>query len=154
MAKATFAAGCFWGVEESFRQVQGVTATRVGYLGGSTDNPTYKQVCAGNTGHAEAVEVEFNPDEASYETLLALFWTLHNPTTLNRQGPDRGSQYRSAVFTHDDEQHATATKSKEAAQANFSEPIVTEIAAAPTFWIAEEYHQQYLAKQGGGSCHT
>ena len=150
---ATFAAGCFWGVEATFRQLKGVKSTRVGYIGGQVDQPTYKQVCTDTTGHAEAVEVTYDPKAIAYKDLLEVFWENHNPTTLNQQGPDYGSQYRSAIFYHSPEQEAEATRSREAAQAHFSRPIVTEIVAAPEFWPAEEYHQQYLEKRGLASCH-
>lgn len=155
MAKATFAAGCFWGVEEAFRQTPGVLETTVGYTGGQLDHPTYEQVCSDRTGHAEAVEVRFDPDRISYARLLEMFWSLHNPTTLNRQGPDVGSQYRSAVFYHDDQQReqAEAMKRRLDESGVFGRPIVTEITPASTFWPAEDYHQQYVHKRGGGSCH-
>ena len=152
MAKATFGAGCFWGVEASFRRVKGVTETAVGYAGGRTDNPTYRQVCSHTTGHAEAVQVEFDPEQVSYDKLLDAFWELHDPTQLNRQGPDVGDQYRSAIFFHSPEQETKAKASKEAAQARFKRPIVTEITPAPEFWPAEDYHQQYLQKRGLASC--
>jgi peptide-methionine (S)-S-oxide reductase len=153
--KATFAAGCFWGVEAAFRSVPGVTATRVGYTGGHTTNPTYRDACGHETGHAEAVEVEFDPTQVSYEDLLGVFWSMHNPTTPNRQGPDIGSQYRSAIFVQDDEQRRLAKASKEAGQSRFAAPIVTEITPAPEFWEAEVYHQQYYEKRGmAASCHT
>ena len=154
MNKATFAAGCFWGVEETFRQIEGVTSTAVGYIGGSLENPSYEQVCRGSTGHAEAVQVDFDPDRVSYEELLEIFWKIHDPTTLNRQGPDHGSQYRSAVFFHDREQQQTALASKEKLQESGRYPglIVTEITSASMFFRAEEYHQQYLANRGGGGC--
>ncbi|MGA8870173.1 MAG: peptide-methionine (S)-S-oxide reductase MsrA [Candidatus Acidiferrales bacterium] len=155
MAKATFAAGCFWGVEDAFRQVKGVTSTTVGYIGGTTKNPTYKEVCTDRTGHAEAVEVEFDPNQVSYRELLALFFQSHDPTTLNRQGPDFGSQYRSAIFFHDAEQEKEAREAKAALEKAgiFKRPIVTQIAAAPEFYRAEDYHQQYFEKQGIRSCH-
>ncbi|HXQ26395.1 MAG TPA: peptide-methionine (S)-S-oxide reductase MsrA [Candidatus Acidoferrales bacterium] len=155
MAKATFAAGCFWGVEDAFRQVKGVTSTAVGYTGGNTKNPTYKEVCGDRTGHAEAVEVEFNPDQVSYRELLAVFFQSHDPTQLNRQGPDYGSQYRSAIFFHDAEQEAAARDSQAALEkaAIFKRPIVTQIVPAPEFYRAEEYHQQYFEKQGIRACH-
>jgi peptide-methionine (S)-S-oxide reductase len=155
MATATFGAGCFWGVEEAFRKTPGVVETAVGYAGGAVDHPTYKQVCTDQTGHAEVVQVEFDPARVSFRQLLELFWKLHDPTTLNRQGPDRGSQYRSAVFYHDDDQRdeATALKQKLDEAGAFPRPIVTEITPAATFWRAEEYHQQYVQKNGGGSCH-
>ncbi len=154
MYKATFAAGCFWGVEETFRQVEGVTSTAVGYIGGSLENPSYEQVCRGSTGHAEAVQIDFDPDRVSYEELLEVFWKIHDPTTLNRQGPDHGSQYRSAVFFHDTEQQQTALASKEKLQKSGRYPglIVTEITSALPFFRAEEYHQQYLTKRGVGGC--
>jgi peptide-methionine (S)-S-oxide reductase len=150
--KALFAAGCFWGVEAEFRAVDGVTATAVGYTGGTAENPTYQQVCSGRTGHAEAVEVEYNPERVAYDRLLEVFWESHDPTTLNRQGPDRGTQYRSAIFVEGPEQEAAATASRDAAQPRFKRPIVTEITPASTFWRAEEYHQQYLEKRGQAHC--
>jgi peptide-methionine (S)-S-oxide reductase len=154
MATATFAAGCFWGVEEAFRQVEGVTATQVGYTGGTLPDPTYREVCGDRTGHAEAVEVEFDPSRVGYRELLRVFWSIHDPTTPNRQGPDVGSQYRSAIFFHTPEQEAAARASKEGEQASgrFKRPIVTEIVPAATFYRAEDYHQQYVAKRGGTSC--
>jgi peptide-methionine (S)-S-oxide reductase len=153
LEKATFAAGCFWGVEATFRSFAGVTSTQVGYIGGAMDNPTYKEVCTDRTGHAEAVEVTYDPKVISYHDLLEVFWKNHNPTTLNRQGPDVGTQYRSAIFFHSPEQEAEARRSRDEAQAHFSRPIVTEIKPAPVFWRAEEYHQQYLEKRGLASCH-
>ncbi len=153
MDKATFGAGCFWGVEAAFRGVKGVAATAVGYMGGTRDNPTYKDVCTDTTGHAEVVEVEYDPAEVSYDELLDVFWKSHNPTTLNRQGPDIGAQYRSVIFFHTPDQEATAMASRENVQANFTKPIVTEITAVSTFWRAEEYHQQDLEKRGQASCH-
>jgi len=150
--QATFAAGCFWGVEAEFRQIPGVIATTVGYTGGRGERPTYEQVCSHTTGHAEAVLVEFDPAQVSYEELLDAFWRLHDPTQLNRQGPDVGDQYRSAIFFHSPEQEAAAKASKEAAQERFSKPIVTEITEAPEFWPAEDYHQRYLEKRGLASC--
>src|SRR5271170_822000 len=146
MAKATFAAGCFWGVEDAFRQVKGVTSTAVGYIGGHTENPSYKEVCTDKTGHAEAVEVDFNPQQVSYRELLAVFFQSHDPTQLNRQGPDYGSQYRSAIFYHDPQQEAEALEAKAALDKSgvFKKPIVTQIAAAPEFYRAEDYHQQYF----------
>lgn len=155
MAKATFAAGCFWGVEATFRQLPGVTATRVGYIGGNKVNPTYKEVCTDTTGHAEAVEVDYDPARISYDKLLDVFWENHDPTQLNRQGPDFGKQYRSAIFFHSPEQEAEARASKEnlAKSGKFSKPVVTQIVAAPTFYEAEDYHQQYLEKRGLASCH-
>lgn len=155
MAIATFAAGCFWGVEAQFRQVTGVTSTRVGYSNGTTEKPDYKQVCTGNTGHAEVIEVTFDPNIVSFESLLGVFWKLHNPTTLHRQGPNIGTQYRSAVFYHDEQQCEQAELVKKTLDNAhiFAGPIVTEITAADTFWPAEEYHQCYLEKKGLGSCH-
>jgi peptide-methionine (S)-S-oxide reductase len=150
--KATFAAGCFWQVEADFRQVEGVTRTTVGYTGGSLDHPTYEQVCTDRTGHAEAVEVEFDPGKVSYERLLDVFWAGHDPTQLNRQGPDVGTQYRSAIFVHDEEQERAARASKDRVQAGASRPVVTEITPAAAFWPAEEYHQRYLEKRGMASC--
>ena len=152
MAKATFAAGCFWGVEETFRQVEGVLSTAVGYTGGTMPNPTYRDVCSGRTGHAEAVEVEYDPGKVSYEQLLEIFWSAHDPTTPNRQGPDIGTQYRSAIFYHTPEQQAAAAASKQAEQERHRRPIVTEITPASTFWRAEDYHQQYVAKRRGTGC--
>ena len=134
--RATFAAGCFWGVEAAFREIPGVVSTRVGYTGGHTDNPTYREVCGHRTGHAEAVEVTFDPDVVSYEQLLALFWSIHNPTTRDRQGWDIGSQYRSAIFFHSEEQRQAAEASRDAAQTHLGKPIVTEIVPAATFWPA------------------
>jgi peptide-methionine (S)-S-oxide reductase len=155
MEKATFAAGCFWGVEETFRQVPGVIETTVGYLGGHSANPTYKDVCTDETGHAEVVQVTFDPSKVSYEKLLDVFWSAHDPTTLNRQGPDIGTQYRSAIFFHSPEQERQARASKERMQVSgkFRRPIVTEITPASTFYPAEEYHQKYLAKRGLSHCH-
>jgi peptide-methionine (S)-S-oxide reductase len=155
MDKATFGAGCFWGVEAAFRQVKGVKATAVGYAGGALDNPTYKEVCSDRTGHAEVVQVEYDPAEVPYDDLLAVFWDNHDPTTLNRQGPDVGTQYRSVIFFHSPEQEAAARASKEALDASgrFKRPIVTQILPAPAFWMAEDYHQQYLEKRGLASCH-
>jgi peptide-methionine (S)-S-oxide reductase len=150
--KATFGAGCFWGVEAAFRRTQGVTGTKVGYAGGGVDNPTYEQVCSDTTGHAEVVEVTYDPEQVPYEQLLTIFWLEHDPTQLNRQGPDVGSQYRSVVFVHDDEQRAAAEASREAVQARFTRPVVTQIEDAPPFWEAEDYHQQYLEKRGLASC--
>ena len=154
--KATFAAGCFWGVEEIFRTTPGVTNTAVGYTGGFTPNPTYQDVCGDGTGHAEAVQVEFDPAKISYRALLEIFWKNHDPTTLNRQGPDFGSQYRSAVFFHspDQEQEAQASKERMEQSGKFRRPIVTEIVPAVEFYPAEEYHQQYLKKRGISHCHT
>ncbi len=156
LEKATFGAGCFWGVEATFRQKPGVWRTLVGYSGGQTDNPTYKEVCADNTGHAEVVQVEYDPTKVKYEELLQIFWENHNPTTLDRQGPDVGSQYRSAVFFHNDEQKQLAEKSKQelSASGKWSKPVVTEITPAKPFYEAEDYHQQYLEKRGMSSCHN
>ena len=155
---ATFAAGCFWGVEELFRKVKGVSSTMVGYTGGAFENPTYEDVCSGTTGHAEAIQVEYDPTITSYEELLMIFWSNHNPTTLNRQGPDVGEQYRSAVFYHTQEQEAVAQKMKEklqdATMKRFGKKIVTEIKHASTFYKAEEYHQKYLEKNPWRVCHT
>ncbi len=150
MATATFGAGCFWGVEAAFRQVGGVTATSVGYLGGHLANPTYQDVCGGRTGHAEVVQVEYDPARVSYEALLDLFWASHDPTTANRQGPDVGSQYRSAIFFHDAEQERIAGESlaRQAASGRHRRSIVTEITGAGDYWLAEDYHQQYLEKRG------
>ena len=152
MAEATFAAGCFWGVEETFRHTKGVTATAVGYIGGNTENPSYEQVCSGRTGHAEAVRLEFDPEQVSFEELLEVFWRAHDPSQLDRQGPDFGTQYRSAIFTDGETQHAAALASKAAADASgeFPGPIVTTIEAAPTFYMAEDYHQQYVEKRRRG----
>jgi peptide-methionine (S)-S-oxide reductase len=155
MATATFGAGCFWGVEEAFRKTSGVTETAVGYMGGSLENPSYEDVCTDRTGHAEVVQVQFDPERIGYERLLEIFWRIHDPTTLNRQGPDLGRQYRSAVFYHDEAQQAAARAMKEQLQTSgrFRRPVVTEIAPASTFWRAEEYHQKYVQKHGGSSCH-
>ena len=142
--KATFGAGCFWGVEAAFRKIEGVISTSVGYSGGTSENPTYKDVCTGQTGHAEVVEVEYDPSRVSYEELLEVFWENHDPTSLNRQGPDVGTQYRSAIFFHTPEQEAAARASKERAQGRFKKPIVTEIKPASEFYRAEEYHQRYF----------
>jgi peptide-methionine (S)-S-oxide reductase len=155
MAKATFAAGCFWGVEARFQQLPGVTATAVGYEGGSLEQPTYQQVCTDRTGHAEAVEIDFDPAKITYEQLLDEFFSLHDPTQLNRQGPDWGTQYRSVVFFHSPEQEAAAkaTIARLTEEKRFSRPIVTQVVPAETFWRAEEYHQKYLEKRGAVSCH-
>ena len=155
LEKATFGAGCFWGVEVAFRQVPDVTDATAGYLGGTLPNPTYKDVCSGRTGHAEVVEVNYDPSKVGYEDLLNVFWASHDPTTLNRQGPDRGTQYRSAIFFHDEGQKAAAIASKDRwdQSGRFPNPIVTEITPASTFYRAEEYHQRYLEKQGLVSCH-
>jgi peptide-methionine (S)-S-oxide reductase len=153
--KATFAAGCFWGVEELFRQTPGVVSTRVGYTGGELAKPSYQDVCSDTTGHAEAVEVEYDPTRVSYDSLLKIFWENHDPTTPNRQGPDLGSQYRSAIFYHSDAQRAAAQSSKELLEkaGSFRRPVVTQITPAVEFWPAEDYHQQYLAKRGQSHCH-
>jgi peptide-methionine (S)-S-oxide reductase len=155
MELATFGAGCFWGVDVSFRQVSGVKDALVGYLGGTLPNPTYKDVCTGRTGHAEVVQVEYDPDEVTYDRLLEVFWENHDPTTLNRQGPDVGTQYRSAIFYHTPEQKAAAEASKSRLEGSgkFRKPIVTEITPASTFYPAEDYHQRYLEKRGLASCH-
>lgn len=153
MEKATFAAGCFWGVEAAFRQIEGVTDAKVGYTGGTLKDPSYRDVCTGRTGHAEAVEVAFDPARVSYEELLEAFWKMHDPTTLNRQGPDVGTQYRSAIFYHSPAQEAAARASKEKAQAGLRKSIATELTAASVFYPAEEYHQRYFEKQGISSCH-
>jgi peptide-methionine (S)-S-oxide reductase len=150
--KATFAAGCFWQVEADFRKVEGVLRTTAGYTGGAHDHPTYEDVCTDRTGHAEAVEVEFDPQRVSYEQLLDVFWTSHDPTQLNRQGPDVGTQYRSAIFVHDPQQEEAARASKEAVQARSDRRVVTEIVPVQIFWPAEEYHQRYLEKRGMASC--
>jgi len=155
MEKATFGAGCFWGVEETFRKIDGVVDTDVGYAGGSLDSPTYRQVCAGNTGHTEVCQVLFDPEKISYAQLLETFWKIHDPTQVNRQGPDRGYQYRTVIFHHSEEQRAAAEKGRAELEKSgkYSRPIATAIEPAPTFWPAEEYHQRYLEKQGGGACH-
>ena len=154
--KATFGAGCFWGVEETFRQLPGVVNTAVGYAGGTLENPTYEQVCTDRTGHAEVVEVQYDPAKIGYDQLLEVFWNSHDPTQVNRQGPDYGKQYRSVVFYHDDAQRQAAETSKAALEQSgkHRKPIATQIVAAEPFYRAEEYHQQYLAKRGLGSCHV
>lgn len=156
MEKATFGAGCFWGVEAEFRKVEGVISTSVGYTGGSRENPTYEDVCTGSTGHAEAVEVVYDPAKVSYSDLLNLFWELHDPTQLNRQGPDVGTQYRSAIFYHTPEQERQAQTSKQRLEQAgvYKRPIATAIVPASTFYEAEAYHQQYLEKRGMASCAT
>jgi peptide-methionine (S)-S-oxide reductase len=148
--KATFGAGCFWHVEDLLNKTKGVRSTAVGYIGGQLPNPTYEEVCTDKTGHAEAVEVEFDPDEITYDELLNVFWNNHNPTTLNRQGPDIGNQYRSAIFYHDEEQKEIAERSKQILEQSgkHENPVVTEIVPAPTFYAAEEYHQKYFKKHG------
>ena len=150
MATATFGAGCFWGVEAAFRQLSGVTATSVGYMGGHSANPTYQDVCSGRTGHAEVVQVEYDPARVSFDALLDLLWASHDPTTANRQGPDVGSQYRSAIFFHDPEQERIAGESlaREETSGRHRRPIVTEVTSAGDYWLAEDYHQQYLEKRG------
>jgi peptide-methionine (S)-S-oxide reductase len=155
MEKATFAAGCFWGVEANFRSLPGVTATRVGYTGGQVTDPNYKQVCTDRTGHAEAVEVTYDPAKISYDELLKVFWENHDPTTLNRQGPDVGTQYRSAIFYNNAGQEAAARASKASLEKSgaYRRPIVTQIVPAVEFWEAEDYHQQYLEKRGLAHCH-
>jgi peptide-methionine (S)-S-oxide reductase len=146
--KATFGAGCFWGVEAAYRQIHGVKSTRVGYSGGHTTEPSYREVCAGNTNHAEVVEVTFDPEKVSYEELLDVFWAIHDPTQVNRQGPDVGTQYRTVVFFHSPEQEKSALASRDAVQERSARPIATQIVAAEPFWEAEDYHQQYLEKRG------
>jgi peptide-methionine (S)-S-oxide reductase len=154
--KATFGAGCFWGVEEEFRKVPGVVDAAVGYSGGSLENPTYRDVCTDRTGHAEVVEVDFDPAAVSYDRLLDVFWNAHDPTQVNRQGPDVGTQYRSVIFVHSPEQEAAAKASRDRLEKSgrFRRPIATQIEPAARFWRAEDYHQQYLAKRGLGSCHV
>jgi peptide-methionine (S)-S-oxide reductase len=154
LQRATFAAGCFWGVEAAFRETEGVVRTSVGYTGGRSSNPTYEQVCSDSTGHAEAVDVWFDPELIGYEDLLNLFWSIHDPTTPNRQGWDMGSQYRSAIFFHDADQEKLAIASREQRQASLARGIVTEIVPAPRFYDAEEYHQRYFEKHGGAVCAT
>jgi len=149
---ATFAAGCFWQVEVEFRNTDGVVDAVVGYIGGSSERPTYEEVCSGSTGHAEAVEVTFDPNEVSYEQLLEVFWGLHDPTQMNRQGPDVGTQYRTAIFFHTPQQQEEAIASRERQQANHKQPIATEIVPAGSFWPAEDYHQRYLEKRGLATC--
>ena len=151
MEKAGFAAGCFWQVEETFRRVPGVTSTTVGYTGGEKPNPTYGEVCSGATGHAETLEVEYDPEQVRYEQLLDLFWEVHDPTQMNRQGPDVGTQYRSAIFFYSPEQETAARTSRDAVQARSSKQIVTEIVPASEFYRAEEYHQRYMEKRGAAS---
>jgi peptide-methionine (S)-S-oxide reductase len=154
MKRATFAAGCFWGVEAEFRKIPGVIEASVGYTGGTTKNPTYKEVCSGTTGHAEAVQIDYDPARVTYEQLLDAFWAMHDPTTLNRQGPDVGTQYRSAIFFHDAEQEAAALASKKKLESSGTHrhPVVTEITPATDFHRAEEYHQRYFEKQGRSGC--
>jgi peptide-methionine (S)-S-oxide reductase len=152
---ATFGAGCFWGIEAAFRRVPGVLDAAVGYSGGRTENPSYQDVCTDTTGHAEVVQVTFDPEKLSYDQLLDVFWTIHDPTQVNRQGPDYGKQYRTVIFFHSPEQEAAAKKSKEALEASgkLRRPVATEITPAGPFWRAEEYHQRYLEKRGAASCH-
>jgi peptide-methionine (S)-S-oxide reductase len=152
---ATFGAGCFWGIEAAFRRVPGVLDAAVGYSGGQTQNPSYQEVCTDTTGHAEVVQVTFDPEKVSYDQLLNVFWTIHDPTQVNRQGPDYGAQYRTAIFFHSPEQEAAAKKSKQAFEASgkLRRPVATEITPAGPFWRAEEYHQRYLEKRGAASCH-
>ena len=155
MEKATFGAGCFWGVEAEFRKIKGVKSTAVGYEGGHTSNPTYQDVCTDRTGHAEVVEVEYDPKEVTYDDLLNVFWQNHDPTQVNRQGPDRGTQYRTVILYHNEAQKMLAQESKQKLweSGRFRRPIATEIVPATDFWHAEEYHQQYLEKRGLASCH-
>lgn len=155
MEKATFGAGCFWGVEAEFRKIKGVKRTEVGYEGGQTDRPTYQDVCTDKTGHAEVVQIEYDPAEVSYQDLLNVFWENHDPTQVNRQGPDVGTQYRSVIFYHDDAQWQCAEDSmrERAASGRYRKPIATVITPATDFWTAEDYHQQYLEKRGLASCH-
>ena len=155
MERATFGAGCFWGVEAAFRRVPGVASTRVGYMGGRLKHPTYEDVCTHTTGHAEVVEVTFDPAKVRYQDLLKVFWECHDPTQLNRQGPDVGDNYRTAIFYHSPEQEAAARAFKQALEQSktYRRPIVTEISSAPDFWPAEDYHQQYLEKRGMATCH-
>jgi len=152
---ATFGAGCFWGIEAAFRRVPGVLDAVAGYSGGHTQNPSYQEVCTDTTGHAEVVQVTFDPEKVSYDQLLNVFWTIHDPTQVNRQGPDYGAQYRTAIFFHSPEQEAAAKKSKQALEASgkLRRPVATEITPAGPFWRAEEYHQRYLEKRGAASCH-
>lgn len=156
MEKAMFGAGCFWGVEDAFRRTNGVIDVVVGYAGGNTERPTYEQVCTGNTGHAEVVEVTFDPAKVTYEKLLDRFWEIHDPTQMNRQGPDVGYQYRSVVYTYTQEQReiAEASRARLAASGVHASPIMTTIEPAPPFWRAEEYHQNYVQKTGRGACHV
>jgi len=149
---ATFGAGCFWGVEAAYRQIQGVKSTRVGYAGGDTENPTYKDVCSGTTNHAEVVEVTFDPARVSYEELLDVFWANHDPTQVNRQGPDVGTQYRTVVFFHSPEQEKSALASRDSLKESLDRPIATQVVPAESLWEAEDYHQQYLEKRGLSTC--
>jgi peptide-methionine (S)-S-oxide reductase len=150
--KATFGAGCFWGVESAFRQLDGVTKTEVGYEGGTLENPSYEDVCSHTTGHAEVVQVTYDPERISYDELLEVFWRKHDPTQLNRQGWDIGDQYRTVIFFHDDEQREVAERSKEQEQTRHRRPVVTQVEPAQTFYVAEDYHQQYLEKRGQSTC--
>jgi peptide-methionine (S)-S-oxide reductase len=154
MQHATFGAGCFWGVEAAFQKVQGVLTTKVGYMGGQVKNPTYEEVCTDKTGHAEVVHLTYDPNKISYEQLLDIFWNIHDPTQLNKQGPDRGTQYRSVIFYHDETQKKMAEQSKQKQQTsgNFNKKVVTEIVQAQEFYLAEEYHQKYFEKQGRFTC--
>jgi peptide-methionine (S)-S-oxide reductase len=152
MAEATFGAGCFWQVEAEYRKLDGVTGTAAGYAGGSLAKPSYQDVCTDRTGHAEVVRVEYDPARISYDQLLDTFWSIHDPTQMNRQGPDVGTQYRTVIFTHDEEQAEAARSSRDQAQKRFRRPIVTEITPAGEFWEAEDYHQRYLEKRGLASC--
>lgn len=152
MEKATYAAGCFWGIEATFQKINGVTKTTVGYMGGNLKNPTYEDVCTDKTGHAEVIQIQYDPTIITYEQLLETFWKIHDPTQLNRQGPDIGMQYRSAIFYHDEQQKKLAEESKNNEQKKYSKPIVTDITPAEEFYPAEEYHQKYLEKKGLGSC--
>jgi peptide-methionine (S)-S-oxide reductase len=154
LKKATFGAGCFWGVEDAFRRLPGVTETAVGYAGGHTSNPTYEDVCSHTTGHAEVAEVTYDPEVVSFEDLLKVFWTIHDPTQLNRQGWDVGDNYRSVIFHHDAEQEkaALASRQEQEQSGRYRRPIVTQITSAPTFWRAEEYHQQFHEKGGRSAC--
>ena len=153
---ASFAAGCFWGVEARFREIEGVLDVASGYMGGQTDNPDYRQVCSGNSGHAEVVQLIYDDEQVAYGDLLDAFFSMHNPTTMNRQGPDRGSQYRSAIFWHDENQRLEAEQKIKTVNESdvWPNPVVTEVSQADTFWRAEEYHQRYLEKNGGGYCHV
>jgi peptide-methionine (S)-S-oxide reductase len=153
-AKATFGAGCFWGVEAAFRRLDGVTGTAAGYAGGTVEDPSYEQVCGHKTGHAEVVEVTYDPEKVPYEQLLTVFFAEHDPTQLNRQGPDIGDQYRSVIFVHDAAQRAAAQAARDRVQQRLSKPVVTQIEDSPTFWPAEDYHQQYLEKRGLATCHV
>ena len=155
MEKATFGAGCFWGVEAAFRKINGVLNTTVGYMGGNLENPTYEEVCTDKTGHVEVVQVNYDPSKVTYEELLEIFWNVHNPTQLNRQGPDIGTQYKSVIFYHNNQQKKIAENSKQKLEnsSKYKNPIVTEITEVKKFYHAEEYHQQYIEKKGASSCH-